>query len=171
MVTVEEAHELAVLRGDCVAGRITLGDFARRARVLTGDAPGAEVEVFDEQPSSGSGRDGVRWGVAVLASVRHRVRGLVPPKVTAVALFGACRMDLADARVVGDDLDVRAVPVFGTVKVVVPRGLDVVVTGAPVFGTVKDLDGDAAAAPVPGAPIVRVRCWAVFGTVKVQRTD
>jgi hypothetical protein len=173
---VEEAHELAVLRGECVAGRIPLGEFVRRVRLLTGEADvGVDVDVDggdggDAWAASGS-VTAARRAVAVLGSVRHRITGLVPRRVTAVALFGACHVDLGGACVIGDDLDVVAVPVFGTVKVVVPAGLEVDVTGVPVLGTVKDLGGALADDVLPGAPTVRVRCRPVFGTVKVHRSS
>jgi len=97
----------------------------------------------------------------VFRSARHRVAGLTPPRVTVISLLGALHVELGEARLLGDDLEVTAVAVLGVVEVHVPAGLAVDVAGARMAGS---------HAPLPGAPSIRVRGVPVFGTVRVRRS-
>ena len=94
-------------------------------------------------------------------SARHRVVGLTPPRITVISLLGASHVELDEARVLGDDLQVTAVAVLGVVEVIVPAGLAVEVAGARLA---------SAEAPLPGAPRIRVQGVPVVGKVRVRRS-
>ena len=102
-----------------------------------------------------------RWTVNAFRSARHRVVGLTPPRITVISLLGASHVELDEARLLGDDLQVTAVAVLGVVEVAVPAGLAVDVAGARLAGP---------DAPLPGAPRIRVRGVPIFGTVRVRRS-
>src|SRR5688500_4235616 len=112
-MSVEAAHDLAVLRSNCLAGLVTLAEFTRGARDLVAGTPTGWSAA-----SSWSGLGIVRrWVLGVFRSVHVALAGLVPPKVRVVAIAGAVRVDLGDARLLGDGLQVTAVAVFGRVEV------------------------------------------------------
>ena len=156
-MTVEDAHDLAVLRSNCLAGLVTLSEFARSAAGIAAGSP--------TPWSAASSWSGLavarRWAIGTFRSVRRRVVGLTPPTVRAVSVLGVLRVDLAEARLLGDGLQVTAVAVLGVVEVVVPAGLAVEVSGAGTSG---------ADVPLPGAPSIRVRGVPIFGRVRVRRS-
>ena len=167
-LTVEDAHHLAVLRSNCVAGLVTLSEFARSAKTLVAGGP-ATWSVSTTWSDLGVAR---RWMVNALRSARHRVVGLTPPRITVVSLLGASHVELDEARLLGDDLQVTAVAVFGVVEVLVPAGLAIDMSGArrAVDASVDATDADVDDTPLPGAPRIRVRGVPVFGRVKVRQT-
>ena len=159
-MTVEDAHDLAVLRSNCLAGLVTLGEFARGARGLVKGAP-----VGWSAASSWSDLDiAPRWVVGAFRSLRARVAGLVPPKVRVIAALGVVRVDLADARLLGDGLEVTALALFGRVEVVVPQGIAVELKGARLAA------GEGTAVALPGAPRLRVRGVPLLGFVRVSHS-
>ncbi len=62
-------------------------------------------------------------------------------------------------------ITIDADAIFGDITIVVPEGTDVRLTGSAIFGSKKSkLSGPVA----PGAPVIEVRCRAVFGDVTVR---
>ena len=55
---------------------------------------------------------------------------------------------------------------MGDVKVIVPDGVEVELTGTAIMGDKKYKVRDSR--PLPGAPLIRVRAYAVMGDVKVE---
>jgi hypothetical protein len=155
---VEDAHDLAVLRSSCLAGLVTLGEFTRSAAALVAGGA-ASWSAAATWSGLGTAR---RWTFGVLRAARHRLSGLTPPRIGVVAVTGAATLDLAGARLLGDELQVRAIAVLAAVEVLVPAGLEVELRGARAAAPLPP--------PVPGAPRVRVRGVPVLGRVRVARS-
>ena len=77
-----------------------------------------------------------RWVVGVLGGERRRGRWRLGERLTAVAAFGSCDVDLREAeRDPGTEPAVTAVAVFGSVELVVPAGTEVELRGLSFLGT------------------------------------
>jgi hypothetical protein len=161
---------LAELREHCAAGTITLAEFSDRCALaleathhdgltaLTHDLPALRIE---EQRRA----TGVKLVAAIFGANRRKARWRVGKRTTAVAVFGAAWVDLRHAQLTDGVLTVWALPVFGTVKVIVPDGIGVDLTGVSIFGATTDKT--APESDVAGGPIIKVRGVPIFGTVRV----
>ena len=157
------------LRAACAEGRLSLDEFSDRvgdvyqARTagelvaLTADLP-AVVE-----PTAPAVRPS-EWIVGVFSGARRSGPWRPADPTRAVAVFGSCQVDLT-----GVDLEAEthivATAVFGGIEVLVPEGIGVDFGGVAIFG---GRDDKTKGVPRPGAPIVRVDGYALFGGVTVR---
>lgn len=164
---------LDVLRAQCSGGALTLDEFGDRAGLaleartrdelerLTADLP--ELPARDPHRTDAS----TRRVVAFFGSNRARARWMLGRRLSAVAVMGISWIDLRNARLRGEgEVTIRAFALLGTVKVIVPKGIDVQLTGLSLFG-VKTDRADAGR-PVPGAPVVKVKGLPFLGSVRVM---
>ena len=109
------------------------------------------------------GRPKPRWGVAVFGE--HTTAGpvAVRQKTNAVSVFGSTTVDLRRTDL-PPVVEVQASAVFGQTTVLVPVGARVESNGVSVFGHREE----RLEPTVSGAPVVRVRGAAVFGSVEVH---
>jgi hypothetical protein len=104
--------------------------------------------------------------VSVFADVRRsgwwRAEGVVAP----ISVVGDIELDLRQAAVPGGEVTIRAIAPFGDIEVIVPDGVAVELSGFSLFGSTKaDVRRSAADAP---APVVRVRAFTIFGSVRAR---
>lgn len=104
--------------------------------------------------------------VAVFSTVERKGVWSLPEDNNAVAVFGTVELDLRQAQLQARDTVIRAYAIFGSVEVVVPPAMTVLVDGVGVFGDFKRAGEQAA--PVADAPVVRVSGLALFGSVAVK---
>jgi hypothetical protein len=164
----EREAAVATLRHHCGAGRLSLDDFAdRTAQALAATSDGELAVLTADLPALPPLRPPAgRWVVGVLGGERRRGRWRLGERLTAVAAFGSCAIDLREAeREPGVEPAVTAVAVFGSVELVVPAGTEVDLRGMSLLGsrTVK-------VRPAGGGPrglALRVRGVAVLGSVQV----
>jgi Domain of unknown function (DUF1707)/Cell wall-active antibiotics response 4TMS YvqF len=162
------------LREHLADGRLTLDEFTERidaahaARTvgeleeLTRDLPARhETASLAPAPASPS-----RWAVAVMGANRLEGRWRAGEHVAAVAVMGETVVDFSRAQLSGPEVVVNAVAIMGEVKVVVPEGVDVELTGFALMGEKRDRTVDVE--PLPGAPRIRVRAFALMGEVSVR---
>jgi hypothetical protein len=156
---------LALLREAAVDGRLTIEDLAARAELVhaartrddvaaatAGLAPAAAVEQAEQRHR------------AVLGSVVRDGRWTLAPRNRFVAVLGTVRLDLRNAVLPGPTVEIDAVPVLGTVEILVPEGVHVEVTGGGLLSSQQlRLPGPAPA----GAPVVRIRAGGAVGTLRV----
>jgi Domain of unknown function (DUF1707) len=165
----EREEAVATLRDQCGAGRLSLDECAdRMARALaatnghdlaalTADLPAAVTP----RPPAG------RWVVGVFGGEHRRGRWRLGDRLTAVATFGSCEIDLRHAeRHPGPEPAVTAVAVFGSVELVVPAGTEVELRGMSFLGT-RTVRVKAAEAGGEVPPALRLRGVAVLGSVQV----
>lgn len=153
----------------------TYADFEPVVRDLPGDLPLPPAAMplarrADAAPSP-AGRVGGTPGMsrvkAVFSGVVRRGDWVVPKHYWIKAVFGGAELDLREATLEAQDVEITVKAVFGGVNIVVPDDIRVVVDGDGYFGAFND--EASRRQPGHGAPTVRVNGKAVFGGVNVQR--
>lgn len=172
-----------LLRDHTTAGRLTLEELDERidrayaARTLgdlvplTSDLPSLSGGGAVGAPSASAARVGPsrsanRWLVSVMSGVDRRGRWAVPRETQAIAVMGACQLDLREADIEGPEVVITAVAVMGSVDVIVPEGMQVELEGIAVMGAKECRLADV---PVRAdLPRVTVRAFALMGGVGVK---
>lgn len=161
------------LREHLVAGRLTLDEFSQRLDAAYASRTIAELqELTRDLPETGavpavsSRRKPTRWSVAVMSGVERKSRWRVAPEMTAVAVMGGVELDLRSAEIETDEVVITAIAVMGGIEIIVPEGVDVDLSGFAFMGAKEEKVADVA--PLPGAPIIRVRAFALMGAVEVH---
>jgi DUF1707 SHOCT-like domain/Cell wall-active antibiotics response LiaF, C-terminal len=164
----DRERTLLRLRDATVEGRLTLDEFAGRVEktelarteeelsALTADLPAVRAGAADEP---------VRHG-AFFSRYERRGRWELAPRSRLLCVCGTVVLDLGRASLHGAETELRIRNHFGTVTLLVPRGLHVEVDGGGPFGT-RDVDLPDSI-PVPGAPRLRIHTSGVFGTLRIR---
>jgi hypothetical protein len=167
-VLVSDADREAVverLRAACGEGRLTLEEFSDRVADVYRARTTAELDTLttDLPVPVEPGVAPTRWIVGVFGSGRRSGPWRPDQPTRAVAVFGACRVDLTGVDL-APETDLVAVAVCGGIEVVVGEGVQVDLGGFAVFGGRDDRTSSSAR----GGPVVRVRARVVFGGVTVR---
>ena len=136
---------------------------------LTRDLPDGAAPLpqsVPARPTRVGGRPGPRWSFAMMSGSRRRGRWVVPRRYTATAVMGGIELDLRDALLEDRDVTIWAWACMGGIEIEVPPDVDVDVTGLALMGGFDDHAGVVAP---PGAPVVRVKGFALMGGVDVRR--
>lgn len=104
--------------------------------------------------------------VAIFGGATRKGEWVVPPQLTAFAMFGGVELDLTHVTFAQAESEIIAVAVMGGVEITVPEGLTVHVDGVGIFG---GFDQKAEGPGQPGAPVLRIKGAALFGGVEVKR--
>ncbi|SEG33857.1 Cell wall-active antibiotics response 4TMS YvqF [Nonomuraea solani] len=178
-VRASDAEREAVveqLRVASVEGRLTLAELTDRTEaaytatthadlaLLTQDLPAAGTAPAPLPVPAGEGRKR-RWFVGVMGDSKRRGTWRIDQELGAVAVMGDVVLDLREAEVRTNTVDILAVSVMGDVKIIVPDGVNVDLEGVAIMGDkrVNVLEGP----PGTNVPVVRVKAYAVMGDVKV----
>lgn len=168
----DRSSALEVLRLHCSAGTLTLDEFSDRCvQVLRAGTREALEELSADLPAlraAGHQDLGVKRVIALFGSNRRRAKWRVGRRATALAIAGTSWLDLRQAQVSAEELTIRGLALFGSVKVIVPPHVGVELTGMSLFGAKTDHSGTRDLLP---APVVRVRVLPVFGSVRVLTTE
>jgi Domain of unknown function (DUF1707) len=168
----DREQAVASLRDDLVVGRLTLDEFAERVetayRARTGEDLMAVREGLPDGPSEQlrDRRRQTRLTAGLFSHVVRRGRWRLKRRTLALAAFADVDLDLREAEIDSPQVAVTVVVLFGNVDIYAPEGVDVDVGGIVAFGHRREWGRDVARA---GAPCVRVRTLALFGTVDVWR--
>ncbi len=162
-----------LLRDNLVAGRLTLDEFSER---LDGTHEARTLAELDrltaDLPAEPSGapephrRTPTRWSVAVMGGVERTSRWRVPARTTAVAVLGGVELDLRKAEIDAPEVEITAIAVMGGIEIVVPEGVAVELNGFVFLGGKEQNVADVPA--LPGAPLVRIRAFALLGGIEVR---
>lgn len=160
------------LSAACADGRLDLADFSDRlegalsAKTLA-DIQSLEADLGQAVPSplAGDRPGGTSWFVGIMSSAVRKGRWVLQPKSHALALMGECVLDLRSAEVLSNYSHITAVAVMGSVRVIVPEGIDVDVDGLAIMGAKNLRIGSVG--PLPGSPAIRVTALALMGEVSV----
>ncbi len=164
------------LRDASVEGRLTLAELTERTEAaylaqthaelaqLTSDLPGGAP---GPAPVPVPGRSGGarKWFVAVMGEVKRNGKWRIDQEIGTVCVMGDVTLDLRQAEVRTNEVEIVATCVMGEVKIIVPDGVDVELSGMTFMGEKKVKVSQVP--PGPNAPVVRVRAHVVMGTVKV----
>jgi hypothetical protein len=165
----ERERAVALLREHTVAGRLTLEEFSTRVEAAYAAKTETEVDGITRDLPVGAGprRQPARLTFVALGDVERKGRWRLPRRSFAFVLFGNADIDLRHAELDGEFGSLVAVVLFGNVDVYVPDRLETDVGGLTVLGHRREWGHGAPARP--GAPLVRVRVFSIFGTADVWR--
>jgi Domain of unknown function (DUF1707)/Cell wall-active antibiotics response 4TMS YvqF len=162
----DRSKAIVTLRDATVEGRLTLDEFAgrvERAELARTDAELAEIVA--DLPSAGVADLPVKHG-AWFSRLTRGGRWELSPRSKVVSVCGTIELDLGQATLHGAETVVHVRNVFGTVTIVVPRGVHVSVDGGGAFST-RDIDLPDTG-PVGDAPRLRIVTSGVGGTLRVK---
>jgi hypothetical protein len=156
--------QLSTAAGD---GRLTLEEYSARAdRALSARVLGELAELTSdlERPPDPAVAAPEQM-TAILSSDAREGHWRVPPRLSARAVLGECKIDMHDAVLTSHTMVIEARATLGSVEIFVPEGVEVRLTGKAILG---EKSSTVRQAPVPGAPVVEVRATAILGSVKVR---
>lgn len=166
----EREQTVASLRGDLLAGRLTLDEFAQRVELayearVSHDLVRAR-EDLPEAVVAGPGVRPRRLSGALFGHVIRRGRMKLPARSNALSWFGDLDLDLREAQIDDARVSLRVFVAFGNADIYVPEGINVEVSGGILFGRRRDWGRDNAR---PDAPTVHIRVVGWVGTIDVWR--
>jgi class 3 adenylate cyclase len=124
-------------------------------------APAAEVG----GAAAGEAKPKRHWVVAIMGGEERRGRWRVPRRQGAFALMGGVDLDLRDALLEHDEVEITAWAIMGGVTVIVPEGIAVESQGFVLMGgRTNRVKGH----PLPGGPVIRVKGYGLWGGVDVK---
>ncbi|WP_329348828.1 MFS transporter [Streptomyces sp. NBC_01261] len=136
----------------------TLGEL--RAAGLDLPVPGPrDALVVDRTPAS-------PLAVGVFGGFARRGEWVVPPRFTALSVWGGGRLDLTEARFARQETEIRAVALWGATEILLPEDIEVEVKGFGLFGVFGRRG--ARRTGRPGTPRVVIKGIALFGFVKTR---
>jgi hypothetical protein len=89
----------------------------------------------------------------------------VPVRSSWRSIFGTIDLDLRQARLAGRETDLHVYNLFGTVTLIVPEGVEVVVEGGGLFATQKIQSPERP--PMAGGPVLTITSHGPGGTLRV----
>jgi uncharacterized protein DUF1707/cell wall-active antibiotic response 4TMS protein YvqF len=160
---------VVVLREQLVAGRLTLEEFSERMAAAYDARTTSELDSLSlDLPAPVESRRAPTSVVfTAFGSVEREGHLRIRDRVLCLMGFGNVDLDLRQATLEGDVIDVRAIGLFGAIDVYVPEGVEVDLHGFAVFGH-KGANGNDPP-PRPGTPLVRVHAYAIFAGIDVWR--
>ncbi len=167
----ERERSIALLRDAVGEGRLTLEEFSERVGLaqvartdqelarLARDLPGAPAAASPPAAVSEEHR-------AFCSQLVRRGPWSLPPNSSWRSIFGTIDLDLSQARLAGRDTALQVYNLFGTVTVIVPEGVEVVVSGGGLFASQKiEL---AERPPIAGGPRLTIDTRGPGGTLHVR---
>ena len=104
--------------------------------------------------------------LAIMSGFERRGRWNVPRRMTTFALWGGGVVDLRYADFTSPDVEIHTYSIMGSQTILVPPEVNVELQGHGVMGSFDHLDQESG---LPGAPVVRVRGFSLWGKVAVKR--
>jgi hypothetical protein len=163
-LTLEELEERS---GKALAAK-TRGDLA----ALTSDLPApGEVTAGTAGPAASPPaarpRRPVRWIVTLIGGGFHTGRFRAVGSINVAGLISGAVIDLRNAEIEGGELTVNSFALIGGVNVYVPDTLEVETGGFSLLGGAQETG--SLRDPRPGAPVIRIRGFALIGGPVVYR--
>ena len=104
--------------------------------------------------------------LAILSGYERRGRWNVPRRLTTFAFWGGGVVDMRYADFTSPEVEIRSYSIMGGQTIVVPPEVNVDLQGVAVMGSFdQSVEGDGS----PGAPVVRVKGFSLWGSVGVKR--
>jgi hypothetical protein len=159
----------AVLREHCVAGRLTLEEFAERTdRALAARTRGDLGRLTDDLPPEQAAPQpklGRRTSVMLIGGIERRGRWRLPERLRVIGLIGGADLDLSEAVIEHDVTTIEAWWAIGGIQLTVPDGIQVEIEGMTVIG---GADNESSGHRLPGAPTVVLRQFGLIGGTNVE---
>lgn len=104
--------------------------------------------------------------LAIMSSFERRGRWNVPKRLTTFSLWGGGVIDLRYADFTSPDVHINAYSIMGGQTILLPPEVNVDIRGHGVMG---GFDQRVEGRGAPGAPVVRVRGFSLWGGVSIRR--
>ena len=101
--------------------------------------------------------------LSVFAEIKKEGHWVPARSISAFVLFGSMLLDLREAELPPEGIDIDLDVIFGEAKILLPPGIGAQVDCSAMMGSVED----KARSGLPGAPVVRVRGGAALGSIHV----
>ncbi len=167
----ERERSIALLREAVGEGRLTLEEFTERVGLAQAARTDHELaRLAHDLPG-----DRAAAGVPAAASEEHRAvcshlvrRGpwSLPARSSWRSVFGTIDLDLRQARLAGPVTALEVYNLFGTVTVIVPEGVEVIVRGGGLFASQKIEWPERP--PIAGGPRLTIETRGPGGTLYVR---
>ena len=187
----ERERAADLLREAMTSGRLTVDELDERMRLVFGAKTRAELERLvddvlvaadDRHPiASGtatvvpgggrlpgpSGEDGTRRIRSILGGSERKGRWRLAASCSVVNVLGGSKLDLSEAELAADRVDLKIVSVLGGAEITLPTRLNVEISESAILGGNEIDIGDER--PDPGGPVVRLRLVSILSGAKVRR--
>ena len=165
----DRSRAIVTLRDATVEGRLTLDEFADRVeRAELARTFDDLSSITADLPSAGAADTPVKHG-AWFSRLQRSGRFSLARESRVLSVCGTIDLDLGRATLHGPETTLHIRNVFGTVTVIVPRGVEVSVDGGGPFGTREIELPDTG--PVGDAPRLRIRTSGAGGTLRVKSAN
>ena len=169
------------LRRAAGVGRLTVEELDERLSAAYAARTRAELErlvadvvVAGEEPDTPAhrmpvrrGEGGSRWLVAIMSGCDRRGRWRLAERATSLNVMGGSDLDLNDAELAADHVELTVFSLMGGADIYVPDGLNVEVSDFALMGGNTVHIGDPR--PDPGGPVLRLRLISIMGGTDVKR--
>ena len=169
------------LRRAAGVGRLTMDELDERLNAAYAARTRGELEklvvdvvVADEEPDAPAhrmpvrrGEGGSKWLVAIMGGCDRKGRWRLSERVTCVNVMGGSDLDLNDAELAAEHVELTVFSLMGGADIRVPDGLNVEVSDFAFMGGNGVDIGDPL--PDPGGPVLRLRLISIMGGTDVKR--
>jgi hypothetical protein len=170
-----------VLRQAAGDGRLTMDELDERLNTTYAARTHRELErltadvvVRDARaPATGTPRmpvrqgEGTKWLISVMSGHDRKGRWLVGPRTHVINVMGGSDLDLNDAELAGQTVEMTVFSLMGGASIRVPEGLNVEVSDFAFMGGNDATLGDER--PDPGGPTLRLKLISIMGGSDVKR--
>lgn len=173
----DERHRVVETLGDhAAAGRITLAELEERVgRAYAATNRGELAELTRDLPAppdparapATQGRRTAQWLVAIMGGSTRRKTRRLANQVNVISIMGGDDLDLREVEIEGGEVVINVYSFMGGPNIYVPDSVEVELSGAAIIGG-NDERGSARP-PRPGAPLIRIRSFAILGGADVWR--
>lgn len=169
----DERHRVVEALGDhAAAGRITLAELEDRVALAYAATTRAELASLTQDLPAVSApavreRKPARWFLAIMGGSTRRGKRRLSERLHVVSIMGGDEIDLREAEIEGSELIINAFSLMGGSNIYLPDTLEVEVSGPGIMG--GNEERGSSAPPRPGAPVIRIRSFAIMGGTSVWR--
>src|SRR4051794_38749623 len=111
--------------------------------------------------------EGTNWLISVMSGHQRQGRWRVGPRLHVINVMGGSDLDLNDAELAADVVEITVFSFWGGASIRVPDGLNVEVSDIGFMGGNDVKIGDER--PDPGGPTLRLRLISIMGGASVER--
>ncbi len=167
----ERERSIALLRDAVSDGRLTLEEFSDRLGLAQAARTDQDLASLGRDLPDNSAASGDSGAVAEehRAFCSHLIRSgawSLPRRSSWRSIFGTIDLDLRRARLAGPETVLEVYNLFGTVTVIVPDGVEVIVRGGGLFASQKIESPERP--PVAGGPSLTIDARGPGGTLYIR---
>src|SRR4051812_14519921 len=169
-----------ILRHVAGEGRLTMEELEERLHLAYEtrtqrelDRLTVDVVAPDTQRAPGTrmpvrrGDDGTNWLIAIMSGHDRKGRWRVGRHLKVINFMGGSNLDLNDAELADDFVEITVISFWGGAEIRVPEGLNVELVDVGFMGGNDCKIGDER--PDPGGPTLRLRLISIMGGANVER--